>query len=272
MTLRRRIYLQLEPGAWSGKGISPTNQAICGLIITSALFAILETELTLVAGREALFLRIEDSLTAIFLIEYLVRLWVIGEDGRYGYGWRGRLRYLVSGPALIDLLAIAPILLTCAGSEVFLFRLFRFARVLRVARLGRFSQALHHIKEAIASRKHELLASIMATCLLLVVASTLLYLIEGDVQPEAFGSIPRAMWWGVATLTTVGYGDVYPHTSLGRVVAGLTAIAGIGLVAMPTGILAAAFSDVMQKHRLIQKTEPASRREQLQHPEPAAGE
>jgi voltage-gated potassium channel len=255
MTLRQQLYIQLEPTAWKVKGISPTNRAICWLIIVSAVFAILETEPTLNFGRERLLFRIEYLFTSIFVIEYLARLWIAGEDPRYGRGLRARLRYLISVPAIIDLLAIAPILLTFAGSEVFLLRLFRFARLLRVARLGRFSKAMHHVVEAIACRKHELLVSLMVAVLLLVVTSTLLFLIEGDVQPEAFGSIPRAMWWSVATLTTVGYGDVYPHTSLGRLVAGLTAVTGIGLVAIPTGILAAAFSDVMHRqHETAQKS------------------
>jgi voltage-gated potassium channel len=84
---------------------------------------------------------------------------------------------------------------------------------------------------------------------LLLISSTFLYLVEGDAQPEAFGSIPRAMWWSIATLTTVGYGDVIPVTALGRVFSGVTAIIGIGLIAMPTGILAAAFSDGLERRR-----------------------
>ena len=74
-------------------------------------------------------------------------------------------------------------------------------------------------------------------------------MVEGDGQPDAFGSIPRAMWWSIATLTTVGYGDAIPHTPLGKILAGFTAITGIGLIAMPTGILASAFSDALQKER-----------------------
>jgi voltage-gated potassium channel len=258
MKIREHLYTQLEPQAWKGKGLSPLNRAICWLILVSALFAILETEPTLVAGRERLFLRLEDVLTAIFVIEYLIRFWIAGENPRYGSGMRARLRYLVSGPAIIDLLAIIPILLTFAGSEVFLLRLFRFARIIRIARLGRFSKAVHQVAEAVACRKHELLVSLIVAGLLLVATSTLLYLIEGDLQPDAFGSIPRAMWWSVTTLTTVGYGDVYPHTVLGRIVAALTAVAGIGLVAMPAGILASAFSDVAHRHHGLTEENPAA--------------
>jgi Ion transport protein. len=268
MSLRHRIFAQLEPAAWKAKGLSPTNRIICLLIVASALFAILETEPTLVAGHETFFLKVEDALTCIFAIEYGLRVWVAGEDPRYR--GIGRLRYLVSASAIIDLLAIAPILLTFAGSEVFLLRLFRFARVLRIARLGRFSRALHHISAAIASRKHELYVSIMAATILMVITSTLLYLIEGEAQPDAFGSIPRAMWWSVSTLTTVGYGDVCPHTVLGRIVAALTAVAGIGLVAMPTGILAAAFSDGMHHQAANENAAPESQSDKV--PEFAAGE
>lgn len=83
----------------------------------------------------------------------------------------------------------------------------------------------------------------------MIVSATLLYLVEGPGQPEKFGSIPRALWWSIVTLTTIGYGDVYPETALGRVLAGFTALLGIGLIAVPTGILAAAFSDALEQQR-----------------------
>jgi voltage-gated potassium channel len=91
--------------------------------------------------------------------------------------------------------------------------------------------------------------SVMLTGFLLLVSSTVLYVVEGGTQPEAFGSIPRTMWWAIVTLTTVGYGDAYPITVIGRICAGMTAVAGIGVIAMPTGILASAFSDTLQRHR-----------------------
>ena len=91
--------------------------------------------------------------------------------------------------------------------------------------------------------------SLVIAGILLLVSSTLLYMIEGEGQPDDFGSIPRAMWWSIATLTTVGYGDAVPHTVIGRILAGFTAVTGIGLIAMPTGILAAAFSDALQRQR-----------------------
>ena len=106
------------------------------------------------------------------------------------------------------------------------------------------------------SRRDELILSLVAGLSLIVVAATALYLAEGGVQPEKFGSIPRALWWSVATMTTIGYGDVYPITPLGKVLASVTAILSIGLIAMPTGILAAAFSDGMDRHRRAREDNP----------------
>ena len=159
------------------------------------------------------------------------------------------LRYALTPVAIFDFLAVMPLFLTILGSEAYILRLLRLMRIMRLAKLGRYSAAAKAIGKAINSRRHELVVSLFAGVLLMLVAATCLYIAEGATQPEAFGSIPRAMWWAIATLTTVGYGDTYPVTAIGKVFAGLTAIIGIGLVAMPAGILAAAFSDVLQKQK-----------------------
>jgi voltage-gated potassium channel len=251
-SLRRRLHIQLAPQAWPSTGLSPLNIAACLLIVTSAALAVLETERGFIEGYYRPVVLAEWVFASIFAVEYLVRLWVAGEDARYS-GPFGRLRYAATPAAIIDLLAILPVLLAIGGSEVFLLRLFRLLRLMRLARLGRFSDAMTNIAAAIRSRGPELLLSLGAGLLLLVASSSFLYLVEGGTQPQAFGSIPRAMWWSIATLTTVGYGDVYPITPLGRLFAAVTAITGIGLIAMPTGILAAAFSDVLQTRRRREK-------------------
>ena len=130
-----------------------------------------------------------------------------------------------------------------------MLRLIRLLRLLRIARLGRYSQAMSAIIEAISIRRYELILSMAVAMVLLVFSSACLYVLEGDVQEEAFGSIPRSLWWSIATLTTVGYGDVTPITALGKVFAAITAITGVGMIALPTGILASAFSDVLQKRK-----------------------
>lgn len=241
------LYRQLAPEVRLQLGLSVTNKVICVLILLAALTAILETEPTLRMLLPYLFPTLEAVFVVIFIVEYLLRLYAIGEDPRYR-GWKGRLRYVFSFWALVDLLAILPYFLGfIAQNNAFLLRLLRLARMLRLARLGRFSQAWTALAEALQSGSHELWLSAGVAGLLLLFSSCCLYVVEAAAQPEAFGSVPRALWWSIATLTTVGYGDVTPVTAVGKFFAGLTAVAGIGIIAMPTGILAAAFSDAFQK-------------------------
>ena len=213
---RRQLFLAFDPSPGSKAGLSTLNRIILGCILASVSVAVLETESIISDGRETLFDGAELAVTTIFLTEYLLRLWVCVEDPTYGNGLTGRLRYAVSPPAIFDLIALSPFLIPAIGTEAFLLRLLRLLRILRLAKMGRYSKALSAIILAVHSKRFELITSLAIACLFLVVSSAMLYLAEGDVQPDSFGSIPRAMWWSVATLTTVGYGDVYPHTILGN--------------------------------------------------------
>lgn len=247
MRLRRSLWCQLHPQAYE-QGLSPTNIAIICLILLSSLAAIVETEPIVEDTAPGAFVFIEHVFTVTFLIEYVCRLWAEGENPRYS-GLLGRLRYACTPAAIVDLIAFLPSLVAPAISSPMLLRVFRLLRILRLARLGRFSEALSHLTEAVTQRREELLLSLLLATMILIFSATAMYLLEGEDNPTAFGSIPRALWWSVCTLTTVGYGDIYPHSVLGKVCGGLTSIAGIGLIAMPTGILAAAFSDAFQKVR-----------------------
>lgn len=148
---------------------------------------------------------------------------------------------------MADLAALASF--AAGGTGGFLLRLVRLIRIFRLAKLGRMTRALDHLRDAVLSRREELLLSLAAGDVLVLTSATALYLAERGVQPRAFGSIPRALWWSITTTTTIGYGDVYPITPLGKALAAASAIAGIGVIAPPTVILAAAFSDALQRGR-----------------------
>ena len=249
-TARTAAYELLEPHPHGEPGLSPANKVLVVCIILASAFAILETEPTLYAGRAPLFRSAELLFGGIFSVDYLLRLWIAPENPAYAGRRFPRLRYAVSVPAIIDLLAIVPTLASLgAGGGSVLLRFFRVLRILRLAKLGRMSDAWHDVATAIHERRHELLLTISIAGFVLLVASTMMYWAEGLAQPDKFGSIPRSMWWCIITLTTVGYGDAYPVTILGKILSGVVALAGIGLIAMPTGILAAAFSDVVQRRR-----------------------
>ncbi|WP_292257933.1 ion transporter [Marinospirillum sp.] len=244
--MKRYLYRQLEPAAWMEKGLSPANKVIFFLILLASLTAILETEITIREANPSIFVWLEAAFVLVFSVEYLARLYAAGENPLYA-GFTGRVRYIFSFWALIDLLAILPFFIgLIVYNNAFLLRLIKIARLLRLSRLGRFSQAWSALAEALSNRMYELILSGVFAGMLLLFSAACLYAVEAEHQPETFGSVLRALWWSIATLTTVGYGDVTPVTALGKFFAGITAVAGIGIIAMPTGILAAAFSAAFQ--------------------------
>lgn len=247
--LRKRLHVQLDPLAWPHAGISPVNQAIIWLIGLSILIAILQSEPGIHLYAHGAIVAANAVLAVSFTIEYAGRIWAAGELQRYR-GFAGRFRYLTRSVSLIDLVAIGAIwvdaVLGVPSSYGSLFRLFRILRIVSLGRNSRWAKALRLLGEAIASRKFELLLALAFALFVLLMASTLLYVVEHRINPEAFGSIPRAMWWAVATLTTVGYGDVIPATWIGKLMGGIVALCSIAIIAMPAGILAAAFSDAFQ--------------------------
>lgn len=230
-------------------GLSPCNKVIAAAIVTSIVVVVLETEPRFYLAYQREFIVADIIISWLFAIEYLFRLWVMGEDPRYR-GLEGRVRYVFTLRSICDLLAILPIFFFGAlGSDMIIFRLFRLVRIYTLAKLGSFSMALKHIRHAVTERSNELILAFAMAMMVLLVASTCMYLIEGPIQPDKFGSIPRSLWWGISTLTGTGIGDIYPVTVAGKLCCSLTLLAGIGLIAMPTGILAAAFSDAFQRHK-----------------------
>lgn len=192
-------------------------------------------------------LTIDYAILVVFSIEYVLRIWVCVEDPRYAGPIKGRLRYATSPMALIDLLAILPTLLMGMGVKLQSIRVARLLRLARALKLVRYMHAMQVIGKVIAAKKHQLVTSLLFVTFMLVISSTMMYEVESDIQPDAFSSIPATMWWSVATLTTVGYGDVYPVTPMGKILAAISAVLGIGLFAIPTGILASGFSEVALK-------------------------
>lgn len=248
MALKKAVWRQLDPAARPGK-LSFTNKVVILLILAAVASAVIETERTVSGGNEGVFRDLEILFAAFFSVEYLLRLWVADISPAFADSRRPRLKFMTSGPAIIDLLSILPALFALAGGATLALRFVRFFRILRLARLGRFSEAWQDLAAAIRSRWEELFLAFSLAAMTLLIASTLLYWAEGDAQPEQFGSIPRALWWGIVTLTTVGYGDVYPITTLGKFFSALVSVAAIGLIALPTGIMAAAMSDVIRRRK-----------------------
>lgn len=246
--LKNAVFAEVDPSARK-HGLSLTNRLVIALILIAVASAVIETEPTISAGREQLFRTLEIGFSILFLTEYLLRLWVADMSPACAGSRWPRVKFVTSPSAIIDLIAIVPPMLAVAGGGTLALRFVRFFRLLRLAKLGRFSRAWRDLAEAIRSRREELLIAFSLAAFVLIIASTLLYWAEADAQPEKFGSIPRAAWWAIVTLTTVGYGDVFPITPLGKFFSGLVLIAAIGLIALPTGIFAGAMNEVIQRRR-----------------------
>ena len=243
--LRARVHAELDPRV--SHRMSASNAVIIFLILVAVVVSVAETEPTVFAGNERVFAWINFGFGVVFLIEYLLRLWSVVERDP-AHPWRERRRFIFSVPSAIDLLAIISSLDPLLGFNSTPLRLLRVARIVRLVRVGPIADAVHILVTAIKSRRFELLATLGIATIVLIFGATLLYWAEGHVQPDKFGSIPRAMWWAVETLTTMGYGDVYPITPLGKLLASLVSIAGIGVIVLPTGIMAAAFNEALREH------------------------
>lgn len=248
-TLRQRVYAHIDPTARNLEGLSNFNKLVIIAVLGATLVAVLRTEPELAAKYGDDFFWIEIAAGLFFLLEYVLRVWTAPDHHSELTPTRARWKFMTSPLGLIDLLILASIFFPLIISDSEFLRLLRVARILMLARLTRFSLALRHLVGAVYERRYDLLITLGFAGFLILFGATALYQLEGAIQPDAFGSIPRALWWAVITLTTVGYGDVSPVTAEGKMVAGAVALAGIALVALPTGILAAAFSDGMQRRR-----------------------
>lgn len=253
MSFRKRAYEIVEVAQPEDKLSQAFDIFIVTLIGLNVIALILESVKNIQAISPKLFSIFEYISVLLFTVEYIARIWSCVENAAYKKPISGRLRFSISPLAMIDLLAILPFYLPFTGLDLRFLRVLRIMRIFRVAKLGRYSQSLQTVRRVIAAKKEQLVCALFILLLLLVIASSMLYYVENRAQPENFSSIPASMWWAVATLTTVGYGDVYPVTALGKLMASVIAILGIGMFALPTGIVGASFVEEMERHKKLIK-------------------
>jgi len=256
MKIKKRLYEILEVAKQGDRASRAFDIFIMSLIFLNVVAFVIET---VPAARESagqMFWWFEVVSVLIFTVEYLLRVWTCVVDERFAPRLRGRLRFMATPLAVIDLLAILPFYLPFTGIDLRFIRAVRLFRIFRLLKLGRYIKSLKLIWTVICDKKRELVMTAAVAALLLLVASSLMYYVEGQQQPDKFTSIPATMWWAVATLTTVGYGDIYPVTPLGRLLGGIIAIIGIGMFALPTAILGSGFVEELQKRKSPVKTCP----------------
>jgi voltage-gated potassium channel len=252
-SLRRRLYEIVE--RVEGDGILPRlfTIALVTLILVNVVAAVLDSMPDMVRYRPV-FRIIENVSLIAFAAEYVVRLWASVEHPRARGlpAWKARLAYALTPGAIIDLVALAPFVLQLFGD--FNLRVLLLVRLLRLFKLARYSTGFQALFEALRRERHALLACLLILFSVVLVFAALMYTVERDAQPAVFGSIPEAMWWAIETVTTVGYGDVIPQTPLGRLIGGLTMIAGIVMLALPVAIIATSFAEVIRQRGFVVTT------------------
>ena len=251
LNLKAKIFGMLEPGDEDSKYFDPF---IMALIVLNVAVVVLETVDWLNASYGRIFRAFDLFSVAVFTVEYILRAWVCTENPKFKTPFSGRLHYLITPMAIVDLMAILPFYLPFIFPELRFVRAIRLFRLFRILKMVRYSDALKTFAEVLNLKKEELGVTFFATLILLVISSSMVYEAENEAQPEAFANIPDAMWWGVVTLTTVGYGDIYPVTPIGKIIGSFVVVSGIGLFALPAGILASGFNEVLQRRKEKKRT------------------
>ncbi|MFK7952293.1 MAG: ion transporter [Ekhidna sp.] len=248
MSVKRRIFETLEKGEGDDRLSKRFDIFIMAMILLNVAAVILETVDSIHDEFPLFFEYLEYVSVFVFSLEYIGRVWTCTYLEKYKHPFFGRVKFIFSFMAIIDLLAIAPfyipLFLTADGRVLRILRLFR---IMRIFKMGRYSTAFNMIVTVMTKRKEELLVTLTIVLVMLILASSLMYYVEHEAQPDAFRNIPETMWWGVATLTTVGYGDVYPITGLGKVLGAFIAILGVGIFALPAGIIASGFESEINR-------------------------
>lgn len=256
--IKKRVFELIsksEDGDTIGKIVDWT---IMALIALSILSIILESFSDINAKWNSAFRIFEVITVAVFTVEYILRIWTA--DLLYPESKHPRLKYISSFMAVIDLLAILPFYLPFISADLrFLrmMRLFRLFRLLRVFKLGRYFEALQVIVKVIRLSGPQLVMSVAICFFVMLFSAIVMYTVENPVQPEQFPNVIASLWWALCTLTTVGYGDVYPITAVGKIFASVISLVGIGIIAIPTGIIAAGFNQVIEKRKKMDESTDA---------------
>ena len=250
--IKRRLYEILEEGVSGDQTSTWTDRCLMTLVVLNVAAVVLETVPEIYARFAFEFTIFEYISVAIFTVEYGLRLWVsdIHIPLRHLGPLRARLNYLGDPYGLIDLIAILPFYLGLLGigGDLRLLRIFRLVRFLKLAR---YSTGLRSLTNALIGESRALVATLIIMVSLVLATASIMYLVEHQAQPQAFGSIPAAIWWSVTTLTTVGYGDVVPVTALGRSIGVVVMVLGLAMYALPIGIVATAFSQEIHRRDFV---------------------
>ena len=250
--MKQRIFEIIERSNGNDIPSKVFDISIISLIVLNVIAVILNSFSNLPNALVIILNYFEIFSVIIFSIEYLLRIWTAGilyKNSKHPY-----LKYVFSFLAMIDILAILPFYIPfIIPFDLRFLRMLRLLRLLRMFKINRYNNAMDTIGKVLRNEKEKLFATVFVTMILLIFSSSIMYYVENEAQPDKFPNIIASIWWAVATMTTVGYGDVYPITALGKLLSGIIAILGIGLVALPTGIISSGFINEVANSKIKNK-------------------
>jgi voltage-gated potassium channel len=251
---KHKVHILLHPELGESKADKFINIFIITLIILNVIAVMLETITSIETKYKPYFDWFDRISVYIFTIEYVLRVWSCTHDPRYKGSIKGRIKYMLTPGAIIDLLAFLPFYIHLFVALDLDLRILRLMRFFRLFRLTAYTKSAQMIFNVFKSRMNELILSLILVLFLIVIASCLLYFAEHtypSVDDSKFTSIPATLWWAVVTLTTTGYGDVVPLTIVGRILAGIIMLTGVAFFALPAGIITAGF---LEEIKFIRQT------------------
>lgn len=247
LRIQRRLFEVLEAPPENDPVSRLVNRLLAVLILANIAAVILESVGTLNEKYRVAFQVFETCSLMVFVAEYLARVWVSVHRAKFSASATGRLKYICSPLALIDLAAIIPPLMTGFTSDFRFLRALRVLRMLRIWKLTRYSVSLQIVRSAVLETANQLGAVAAILVVMVIVSSGLMYVVEHPAQPEQFSSVFASMWWTLETLTMINYDDMAPITPIGKFLGVMIGLMGVGMFAMPAGILASAFIDQLKK-------------------------
>lgn len=246
---KQRLYEIIECASEGDKASRAFDITIISLIIINVIIAIAST-FKITKQVQTYFAYIEIVSVIIFTIEYCLRLYTADLAFPEMNKHKARIRYIFTFMALIDLISILPFYIPfIIPIDLRVLRMLRIIRLFRIFKINRYTTAISTINTVFKNKKSQLLSSIFIVSTLMIIASVLMYNIENPAQPNEFDNAFSSLWWAIATLTTIGYGDIYPITAMGKILSAVIAVLGIGLVAVPTGIISAGFMEVIDNNK-----------------------
>ena len=260
--MKRKIFELVEKGSFGKKYNLYFDYFIATLIILNVIAISIETLSSLDPNISYIIKIFEVVSVLIFTIEYLMRLYV--SDLTYPRKKKiySILAFAFSPLGLVDLFAILPFYLPIFFPfDLRFIRLFRLIRFIRVFKIARYNKALNLIVAVFKEKKAELGMTFFVALIILLIASFLMYFVEGKVQPDKFDNVFSSFWWALGTLSGVGYGDIYPMTILGKIISGIVSILGIGIVALPTGIISSGFVSKLSQSKKTKVVCPYCKKE-----------